>query len=454
MRTNFAVPSSRHLVEGSPISSAGRGRSRRYRPRLQALLEKHPEARAGAPGRSRTLALFGVLCRLCWPQFVAAAGICRLFYIVTHDTQPLGLHIILRRFGKDDAFGWTAVGLLFGGPLLNATADAPRMFLQRRVATRCRGAIMVLIYDKARRVDMAAASLPPAAAGLGCPQKKESGGGRVGEVVGLMSADVQNALTAIAYFHWVWGPVIQLVITLVALFWLVHVAAVGALIVIALNTVLNKGIFGRLAAASKEFLSARNFRLELVTEMLQGSRIIKMLGYESGIFDAIKGRREGARQAGEDSETASGRGHLINATPPIMGVATFVAMSWLLGKPIDAATGFTTLTTLLENLRFVLMQAPSAATFIITGYVSLQRVESFLDAPDVNQKPSSDGVKRGEVRVEDAAFRWGGTADAAGGDAGPTPTEENPLIAQRATRTSAASRCAASTCAWRRARSR
>ena len=75
---------------------------------------------------------------------------------------------------------------------------------------------------------MAAASLPPSA-GRGRPQKKESGGGgRVGEVVGLMSADVQNALTAIAYFHWVWGPVIQLVITLCALFWLVHVAAVGA----------------------------------------------------------------------------------------------------------------------------------------------------------------------------------------------------------------------------------
>ena len=26
---------------------------------------------------------------------------------------------------------------------------------------------------------------------------------------------------------------------------------------------------------------------------------------------------------------------------------------------------------------------------------------------------SSGGVKRGEVRVEDASFRWGGTADAA-----------------------------------------
>ena len=111
--------------------------------------------------------------------------------------------------------------------------------------------------------------------------------------------------------------------------------------------------------------------------MLQGSRIIKMLGYESGIFDAIRGRRE--KELGKLAKILRLQvavATLINATPPIMGVATFVAMSWLLGKPIDAATGFTTL-TLLENLRFVLMQAPSAATFIITGYVSLQRVESF-----------------------------------------------------------------------------
>ena len=76
-------------------------------PRLQELLEKHPEARGEKPGRARTLALFGVLCRLCWPQFVAA-GICRLFYIVTGYAQPLGLYIILRRFGTDFTMMLTA----------------------------------------------------------------------------------------------------------------------------------------------------------------------------------------------------------------------------------------------------------------------------------------------------------------------------------------------------------
>ena len=56
------------------------------------------------------------------------------------------MYVILRRFGRDDALGWTAVGLLFGGPVLNACADALQMFLQRRVSTRCRGALMVLVY--------------------------------------------------------------------------------------------------------------------------------------------------------------------------------------------------------------------------------------------------------------------------------------------------------------------
>ena len=48
----------------------------------------------------------------------------------------------------------------------------------------------------------------------------------------------------------------------------------------------------------------------------------------------------------------------------------------------------------------------------------------------MDQKPSSDGVKRGEVRVEDADFRWGGTADAAAATSGPNGAapEANPLI--------------------------
>ena len=54
-------------------------------------------------------------------------------------------------------------------------------------------------------------------------------------------------------------------------------AACGALGVILVNSVVNSKLFKSLAAHNKAFLSARNHRLELVTEMLRGSRIVKML---------------------------------------------------------------------------------------------------------------------------------------------------------------------------------
>ncbi|KAH8076441.1 pyrimidine nucleotide-sugar transmembrane transporter [Aureococcus anophagefferens] len=254
-------------------------------PALQKALAASPAARGGEKSRTRTLNLFYVLCVLCKSHFLLA-GLCRFLYVLSGYFQPAAMYIILRQFGKNDALGWTAVGLLFFGPVINCYLDAMQMFVQRRVATRCRGALMVLIYDKAGTIDMAAASSGDGEAGA-------KGGGKVGEVVGLMSADIQNVLTAISYFHWTWGPVLQLCLTLGALFWLVDLAAFGALFVILLNTV--------------------------------GARIVKMLAYEEGLFASIKKRRDA--ELGKLKDILDVLVYvftLINSTPPIMGVATFV----------------------------------------------------------------------------------------------------------------------------------
>ena len=108
---------------------------------------------------------------------VVAAEIYRLFYIVT-VMPSMGLYIILRRFGTDDAFGWTA-GVVVRRPLLNATADALQMFLQRKWRPRS-GGIWSSSTKAVGSTWPGAFHGPPARP----PQKKESGGGRVGGVVG------------------------------------------------------------------------------------------------------------------------------------------------------------------------------------------------------------------------------------------------------------------------------
>jgi len=351
-------------------------------------------ARAATSDRARTVALF---CHLAWlaPAHFIGSGVCRLFYVASAYAQPLGLYAILRKFGTQDAIGWAACGALFFGPVAQACLDTAQNYLQRRVATRCRGALMMLLYTKGSRLDMSA-----------------DGVGRVGEVVALMSADIQNVLTAVANFHWTWGPLLQLAVTLAGLFYLVGIAAVGALGVMFVLGTLNGRIFKEMAKHTKAFLKARSSRMELITEALQGSRIIKMLAFEKGIAASIAKRRAvDLAILRRLLKCFTGIFTVINATPPLMGMATFLVLAAALGKPFDAATGFTVL-TLLDNLRVVLAQVPSNVNNIATGYFSLQRIEAFLDAPEVDaralKKDDDDGLQKGAIAITKSDFIWGG----------------------------------------------
>lgn len=387
-------------------------------PKLEALVQQmraefdQAERDAKKTGKkvtkSKTLALFKKLAILTKGHFVCA-GILRFFYVVTGYLQPLALYIILKKFGRDCAIGWAAVGMLFFGPMANSSLDNMQMFIQRRVATKCRGALMVLLYQKGMRLDMSA------------------GSGRVGEVVSLMSADVQNVLNSMAYAHWVWAPVLQLAITLTALFWLVRLAAFGALGVMLLNSIANGEIFKQLTKYNKQFLGARSKRMELITEMLQGARIVKMLSFEKGIAGSVAKRR--------DIELGILRKllncfvcifTLINSTPPLMGLATFMILAALIGDRFDAAEGFTAL-TLLDNLRFVLLQTPASINFIITGWASLERIEEFLAAPEVDNPPKSTAVPPGAVSIQHADFKWGLPPRTRNGEDS-TPAEANSRI--------------------------
>ena len=64
---------------------------------------------------------------------------------------------------------------------------------------------------------------------------------RRGEIVSLMSADVQNILTGVAFFHWTWGPLLQLAVTLALLSAFVRAAAAAALAVLLLTAYAQVG---------------------------------------------------------------------------------------------------------------------------------------------------------------------------------------------------------------------
>ena len=144
-------------------------------------------------------------------------------------------------------------------------------------------------------------------------------------------------------FHWTWGPALQLIITLAALFWLVGLAAFGALAIMAVNAVLNGKIFAKMAQLNKEFLAARSSRMELITEALQGARIVKMLAFERGIHESVGLRRTVELKILKSLlDCFVGIFALINSTPPLMGAAVFMLLASALGHRLNQGhQGFT-----------------------------------------------------------------------------------------------------------------
>ena len=145
-------------------------------------------------------------------------------------------------------------------------------------------------------------------------------------------------------------------------------------------------LFGKIFAMTKEFMRKRDLRMELVTEILQSVRVLKMMAFE----------RQSARRIAEKRKdelevlkwlmiVLAGLIVLVISMPSMIGVAVFVVRATVLGDEMNASTAFTTL-ALLDSLRMALFQLPMMVNFVMTSAVSLGRVERFLNRSEVRPR--------------------------------------------------------------------
>ena len=318
------------------------------------------------------------LLRLAGTHFVGAS-LTEVVSLALTYVQILALQTVLLPGGGSTPWvKWTAVAALFAGPAFSAITDVLMNTLEQRVAIRMRASLFVLLYRKGARLDLAASDY------------------RLGEIVSLMSSDINSIVAAITYFNLTWQPIAQLAITLVLLTNVIGTAVVGAFIFMAVALPVQTVLFGKIFAMTKEFMRKRDLRMELVTEILQSVRVLKMMAFE----------RQSARRIAEKRKdelevlkwlmiVLAGLIVLVISMPSLIGVAVFVVRATVLGDEMNASTAFTTL-ALLDSLRMALFQLPMMVNFVMTGAVSLGRVERFLNRSEVRLPPphGAGGVAR------------------------------------------------------------
>lgn len=234
---------------------------------------------------------------------------------------------------------------------------------------RVRVASCALIYRKALRLSQASL--------------RESS---VGQMVNMLSNDVEKFDRALMFLHWLWIGPLQLAVV-VALTWSAMGPSVLAGAVIILMGVPLQGWISRMFShLRRQTATLTDERIRVMHEIINGVKVIKMYGWEHAFAEHNAGARE--REMGVIRKTNNFRafnfGYFL-VSMPVALVAILVPFT-LTGGVLTAEKLFLTLNLYRVSRLTMTMFFPIATSSIGEIRVSIKRIQEFLLREEVSDK--------------------------------------------------------------------
>lgn len=166
-----------------------------------------------------------------------------------------------------------------------------------------------------------------------------------------------------------------------------------------INTFFSKRVF----KSDEKLMKLRDSKLELVNEALQGVRQIKFSALEPQWEKRILGLRQKELETLWELFTSE---IVLNvawtAVPILLSLTSLGSYAWLHGS-LTASVAFVSI-GILNTLDFAVAAMPGLIRFGIDCWVSLKRIEKYLDGPEL--KPIRTESDRPDVAFEDASLAW------------------------------------------------
>lgn len=348
-------------------------------------------------------------------------GILQALSLILTLAQPQILNKLLTfiQEPRDDPSDAIWIGYLCAAGLIlcelgETIMDNQYYFRMSRLGLRVRGGLSQLIYEKSMKLSQ------PAQVKIG-----------IGNIVNLMEVDCMKMGWSMYVLHQIWALPAMFIVGMVMLYAQVQGAAFSGLIVMIVLFIPNAYVMKKGVELIKVTFALRDKRVRLLTEYLQGVKLVKMLGWEKLMHSNVQERR-----AAEVDKIALQRlwwtmvGLIARSTPMLIDVATLVVFILASGKPLTAATGFTVLS--LTGI----IQTPASGfartvQMCLDINVSFGRIKRFLLSDEVRESPvgatppqgggyyrsdnasalSSSEAKSGDVAgpaviIRDATFKW------------------------------------------------
>ncbi|XP_063401135.1 multidrug resistance-associated protein 1-like [Mytilus trossulus] len=344
--------------------------------------------------------LIKVLCRTFAVQLFIA-NIWKIVYDVTLFISPFLLKMLIdyTAASKDPEIsnftqmwkGYSLVAAFFVTILIQSLMFHQQSFWSMTLGMRVKSALMSAVYQKALRMTSEA--------------RQNS---TVGEIVNLMSIDAQNIQDFISYFWVLWSSPLQSCFSLYFLYDTMGHSMWSGIGVLLILIPLNGFVISKIHKLQAQQMRQKDERIKLLSEVLNGIKILKMYAWEMAFKDKVLIIRN--MELKILFKAAIYRIVIIFSravAPYFVSLATFATYIFMSSDHyLDAKKAFVAI-SLFNILRVAISFAPMAVNKTIKASVSFHRLNKYLNSKDLNPTNVVHNTPKDDaIVIEDGTFSW------------------------------------------------
>ncbi|XP_056173981.1 ABC transporter C family member 10-like [Syzygium oleosum] len=349
---------------------------------LRFIEQLHKEKKTTSDTCSILSAIF-----YCEWRGILISGFFALTKVLALSTGPLFLSAFIAVADGEEAFeyeGYALAGGLFLAKCLESLSERQWFFRARLIGLRIRSFLSAAICQKQLRLSSAAKMTHSP-----------------GQIVNYVTSDAYRIGEFPYWFHQIWSTSLQLCLALAIVYYAVGLATLAALTVLILIVAVTSPMAKLQLKYQRKLMEAQDKRLKVVAEALANMKVLKLYAWEKHFKKVIEELRK------DESEWIAAvlwqKGYymvLFWSSPVLVPAMTFWTC-YFLGIPLTASNVFMFLASLRivqEPIRLI----PDVVGAFIQAKVSLSRIAEFLEAPELENKPTKQ--QRDNEVLEMAVF--------------------------------------------------
>ncbi|CAE6506129.1 unnamed protein product [Rhizoctonia solani] len=277
-------------------------------------------------------------------------------------------------------------------------------------SSRTRGTLFCALHYKAlKRRDLSGAIQTDK------QDEKDTSGADIGRIVNLMQGDAYAVAQRFWEFSAVFSAPIRLGIALYFLYQVLGWSSLGGVLVVLFAYAINYPLARWNISITRQSWKARDRRMSAVSELLSSLRFLKYMGWESRWSAQVKHARavELAWRVQENICSVL-IAFIWTWVPSAVILVAFTSYTLLAKEPLTVSRAFTAI-ELFSQLQGPMSQLPQQIFALLHAYVSMQRIQTFLNETEVEDWASS--IKRTDealdtevvsnrIGLQDATFIW------------------------------------------------